>query len=231
MSIKIRNTAAWAIYAYLSAERDGQKVSRQEIFDRFDDLGLMRYTLAMEHLKFMGLVRIDVCRNARGQITSKSIIATDGSGHNKVTPKYGEPIVLETPTMEEPIVLQSNTSVDEKPKADKAFKRPILDEVIEHCREKNYLFDPNTFFDHYQANGWKIGKASMKCWTSAAANWNRRESGNANTRQGYGKVSDTRRLSAGERVRQRAEKKLGKPWDEIVSDVERDEQRLRGGVH
>lgn len=29
------------------------------------------------------------------------------------------------------------------------------------------------FFDHYESNGWKVGKNPMKKWTSALANWKR----------------------------------------------------------
>jgi hypothetical protein len=31
------------------------------------------------------------------------------------------------------------------------------------------------FMDHYEANGWIVGKASMKDWQSTVRNWMRRE--------------------------------------------------------
>ncbi len=32
-----------------------------------------------------------------------------------------------------------------------------------------------TFMDHYEANGWIVGKSSMKDWQSTVRNWMRRE--------------------------------------------------------
>lgn len=29
------------------------------------------------------------------------------------------------------------------------------------------------FYDHYEANGWKVGKNAMKCWQAALRNWKR----------------------------------------------------------
>ena len=34
--------------------------------------------------------------------------------------------------------------------------------------------DASTFFDHYQSNGWKVGRAEMKDWRAAVRNWARR---------------------------------------------------------
>ena len=46
--------------------------------------------------------------------------------------------------------------------------------------------DADTFFDYFEANGWKVsGKSSMKNWKAAARNWMRRKSefSNATTKQ------------------------------------------------
>ena len=34
--------------------------------------------------------------------------------------------------------------------------------------------DASAFFDHYQSNGWKVGRAAMKDWRAAVRNWARR---------------------------------------------------------
>ena len=34
------------------------------------------------------------------------------------------------------------------------------------------------FHDHYQSNGWMVGKAHMKDWEATLRNWQRRDSGN-----------------------------------------------------
>jgi len=57
----------------------------------------------------------------------------------------------------------------------KGFKRPSIQEVTDYCVEKGYTIDPETFVNYYNSNGWKVGKASMKCWKSATTNWQKRE--------------------------------------------------------
>lgn len=46
--------------------------------------------------------------------------------------------------------------------------------VIEYGNEIGLtLTDSESFFDYYTANGWKVGKNSMKDWKSALRNWKR----------------------------------------------------------
>ncbi len=40
----------------------------------------------------------------------------------------------------------------------------------------------SAFFDYYTANGWKVGRNSMKDWKAAARNWMRR-AGEYNSKQ------------------------------------------------
>jgi hypothetical protein len=51
--------------------------------------------------------------------------------------------------------------------------RPTLEQVISYCKERNNLVDPKKWFDHYEANGWKVGKVSMKNWQAAVRTWER----------------------------------------------------------
>jgi hypothetical protein len=48
-----------------------------------------------------------------------------------------------------------------------------------------------TFMDHYEANGWIVGKASMKDWQSTVRNWMRREWDKIKTQKSYGKQSNS----------------------------------------
>jgi hypothetical protein len=57
---------------------------------------------------------------------------------------------------------------------------PTLDEVRSYCAERVALgkprIDPDAWFDHFSANGWKVsGKSPMKDWQAAVRNWERRE--------------------------------------------------------
>ena len=56
-----------------------------------------------------------------------------------------------------------------------SFQPPTLDEVAAYCRERNNGIDAQRFLDHYQANGWMVGKAKMKDWRAAVRNWERQE--------------------------------------------------------
>lgn len=60
-------------------------------------------------------------------------------------------------------------------KTAKRFTPPSYDDVKAYCDERGNSIDPQRFIDYYQANGWKVGKASMKDWKAAVRNWESRE--------------------------------------------------------
>lgn len=53
----------------------------------------------------------------------------------------------------------------------KKFKKPTLEEIKEYCNERNNQVDPELFINHYESNGWKVGKNSMKDWKAAIRTW------------------------------------------------------------
>ena len=62
----------------------------------------------------------------------------------------------------------------------KKFKKPTIDEINWYCDEAEISIDAEKFYDHYEANGWKIGgKSPMKDWKAAVRNWYRRDNPNA----------------------------------------------------
>ena len=79
----------------------------------------------------------------------------------------------------------------------KGFKRPTVDQVTDYCNEMGYIFSPETFINHYNSNGWKVGRSSMKCWKSACTNWNTREKQNGHAKNGRGNSQgiETKRAS------------------------------------
>ena len=62
-------------------------------------------------------------------------------------------------------------------RARERFVKPTLEEVAAHIREKGYTFDAERFWNYYESNGWKVGRNTMKSWTSACVTWQRKESG------------------------------------------------------
>jgi hypothetical protein len=56
----------------------------------------------------------------------------------------------------------------------RAFTRPSCQEILDYFQELGSTADEaHKFFDHYTANGWKVGKNAMKDWKATARNWNR----------------------------------------------------------
>jgi hypothetical protein len=63
----------------------------------------------------------------------------------------------------------------DKPKT-KHFAKPSIEDLQEYKKEKGLSFDPQSFLDYYDSNGWKVGKNSMKDWKATARNWERNNS-------------------------------------------------------
>lgn len=58
----------------------------------------------------------------------------------------------------------------------KRFTPPTLDEVRAKIEEMGYKrVDAEVFHNHYESNGWRVGKNKMKDWTKALAGWEARE--------------------------------------------------------
>jgi len=67
----------------------------------------------------------------------------------------------------------------------KVFKKPTLEEVETYCRERKNGIDAQRFINYYTANGWMVGKVSMKDWKAAVRTWEqiekRKENGSFQT--------------------------------------------------
>ena len=62
----------------------------------------------------------------------------------------------------------------EKPKGKaKRFTKPTLEDVQAYCNERQNNVDAEHFYDYYEANGWKVGKNSMKDWKASVRTWER----------------------------------------------------------
>lgn len=70
--------------------------------------------------------------------------------------------------------------------ASRAFKRPTVEEVRAYCLERKNTVDPEAFIDHYESNGWKVGKAAMKDWRAAVRTWEKQR---LNEGHGNGKTN------------------------------------------
>lgn len=62
-------------------------------------------------------------------------------------------------------------------KPQKRFAKPTLDDVKEYCQERGNNVDAERWYNYYSANGWKVGKNSMKDWKAAVRTWERSDDG------------------------------------------------------
>lgn len=52
-------------------------------------------------------------------------------------------------------------------------RKPTIEEVRSYCKERNNGVDADKWFNYYSANGWKVGKNSMKDWKACVRTWER----------------------------------------------------------
>lgn len=53
------------------------------------------------------------------------------------------------------------------------FNPPTLQMVKDFCTLNGYDVNPEKFINHYESNGWHVGKNKMKKWEAAVRTWNR----------------------------------------------------------
>lgn len=59
----------------------------------------------------------------------------------------------------------------------RTFIKPTIEEVTAYCLERGGRVDPQAWLDHYESNGWKVGKNPMKDWRAAVRTWERTDYG------------------------------------------------------
>ena len=65
---------------------------------------------------------------------------------------------------------------EEKPKrASRKFVKPTIYELTDFIKLNSLNVDPEYFLNHYESNGWKVGKSSMSNWKTTLKNWHKRE--------------------------------------------------------
>ena len=53
------------------------------------------------------------------------------------------------------------------------FRIPTLDEVAAYISANGFSVDAETFWNHYNSIGWKVGKSPIRCWQSVCRVWER----------------------------------------------------------
>ena len=82
---------------------------------------------------------------------------------------YAMVIDTEITVIEKP----TNKAKNRQKKRTTAFVPPTLQEVTDYIREKGYHFSPEEFVDHYESNGWHVGRVKMSRWKAACGTFER----------------------------------------------------------
>lgn len=94
-----------------------------------------------------------------------------------------------------------NTNTKIKTRAS-PFVPPTFHQVAEYCCVRANKVDPQSFIDHYEANGWMRGKNKIKDWKACVRTWEKNKGNNNGSHQQTNKPSLAERLEAN---RKRAE--------------------------
>lgn len=70
--------------------------------------------------------------------------------------------------------LPSKDDMSDKPTRTR-FVPPSLEEVRAYCRERQKGVNAEKWYNHYTANGWKVGRNPMKDWKAAVRTWEQDE--------------------------------------------------------
>lgn len=58
----------------------------------------------------------------------------------------------------------------------RVFRKPSIEELEAYAQKIDFdKFDAQDFLDHYEANGWKVGRVPMKDWEATVRTWKRRQ--------------------------------------------------------
>ena len=72
-----------------------------------------------------------------------------------------------------------STVVEESNQKEKAsrikFSKPTYQELYDYSRSIGYQLDCQRFLDHYESNGWMVGRTGMKDWKAAVRTWLKNE--------------------------------------------------------
>ena len=63
--------------------------------------------------------------------------------------------------------------IDEERPSKKKFEPPTLQDVTAYCVQRDNGIDAAKFWNHYESNGWKVGRNPMKDWHAAIRTWER----------------------------------------------------------
>lgn len=73
------------------------------------------------------------------------------------------------------IILPLDTPTDTRRAKSARFTPPTVQEVREYIETRGSSIDPESFVDHYEANGWMRGKNKIKDWKACVRTWEKNQ--------------------------------------------------------
>lgn len=81
--------------------------------------------------------------------------------------------------------------------ASRKFVKPTRSEIQDFINLNSFVVNADYFINHYESNGWKVGKNSMKDWKATLRNWNTREKENQKSKPNQKNYDDQFRNADG----------------------------------
>jgi len=104
---------------------------------------------------------------------SSNIVAL--SNFDKAHDKALDKALIKHVTKQSESTIQSISSINKQRtinnKQGKKFIPPTINDVKTYCLERKNSVDAVKFINHYQSNGWMVGKNKMKDWKAAIRTW------------------------------------------------------------
>ena len=149
----------------LSDEQAGKIFKAIKIYQKTGEIVALDFALEIAFLPFLNQFKRDLenyqktceARRLAGSIGGKQKLANASKSKQKVANLADND--------------SKSDSDSKKNSKNKNFIPPTFQEVSDYCQERKNLVNPQKFMDHYQSNGWKVGKNSMKDWKAAVRKW------------------------------------------------------------
>lgn len=120
----------------------------------------------IEYKKSRGLASEWGKKGGNPNLTKSSILEDTLKGEDKEGVKDGVKLTEHNITKHNITELKK-----ENIKKEKKFQKPTLEEIKNYCQERNKNVNPEKWLNHYESNGWLVGKNKMKDWKAAIRTW------------------------------------------------------------
>lgn len=167
---------AKGILSYLLGKPKGWRVQVEDLCNRSTD-GAGAIRSALKELRKANYARLE-SRRERGRIAGWIMFISDTPCLEPESKKSPDRKNQDLENLDvENRYISKNECLERQKVSKSAFKKPTLEEVKSKASEYEDLTeeDAEAFFDHFETNGWCVGKSGkqMKNWHAALSTWRR----------------------------------------------------------